>query len=49
MNATQQVLAYADDVNLLDDDIRQIERNADCNKMLVRILIYQETQRKLST
>ena len=28
MNGTQQVLAYADDVNLLGD-IRTIERNAD--------------------
>jgi hypothetical protein len=29
MNGTHQVLAYADDVNLLDDDIRTVERNAD--------------------
>ena len=29
MNGTHQVLAYADDVNLLGDDIRTIERNAD--------------------
>ena len=29
MNGTHQVLAYADDVNLIDDDIRTIERNAD--------------------
>ena len=29
MNATHQVLAYADDVNLIGDDIRTIERNAD--------------------
>ena len=28
MNGTHQVLAYADDVNLIGDDIR-IERNAD--------------------
>ena len=26
---THQVLAYADDVNLIGDDIRTIERNAD--------------------
>ena len=29
MNGTHQVLAYADDVNLLGDDITTIERNAD--------------------
>ena len=29
MNDTHQVLAYADDVNLIGDDIRTIERNAD--------------------
>jgi hypothetical protein len=29
MNGTHQVLAYADDVNLIADDIRTIERNAD--------------------
>ena len=29
MNGTHQVLAYADDVNLIDNDIRTIERNAD--------------------
>ena len=29
MNGTHQILAYADDVNLIDDDIRAIERNAD--------------------
>jgi hypothetical protein len=28
MNGTHQVLAYADDVNLIDSDIRTIERNA---------------------
>ena len=28
MNATHQVLTYADDVNLTDDDIRTIEINA---------------------
>jgi hypothetical protein len=27
MNGTHQVLAYADDVNLLGDDIKTIERN----------------------
>ena len=29
MNDTHQVLAYPDDVNLIDDDIRTIERKAD--------------------
>ena len=29
MNGTHQVLAYADDVNLISYDIRTIERNAD--------------------
>ena len=29
VNGTHQVLAYADDVNLIRDDIRTIERNAD--------------------
>ena len=29
MNGTHPVLAYADDVNLIGDDIRTIERNAD--------------------
>jgi Reverse transcriptase (RNA-dependent DNA polymerase). len=28
MNGTHQVLAYADDVNLISGDIRSIERNA---------------------
>ena len=29
MNGTHQVLTYADDVNLIGDDIRTIERYAD--------------------
>ena len=29
MNGTYQVLAYADDVNLIGDDIRSIKRNAE--------------------
>ena len=29
MNGTHQVLAYADDVNLMGHDIKTIERNAD--------------------
>ena len=39
MNDTHQVLAYADDVNLIGDDIRTIERNADVLLNLVRILV----------
>ena len=34
MNGTHQVLAYADDVNLIGDDIRTIERNAGVTKCL---------------
>ena len=29
MNGTHQVLVYTDDVNLIGDDIRTIERNSD--------------------
>ena len=29
MNGTHQVLTYADDINLIGNDIRTIERNAD--------------------
>ena len=29
VNGTHQVLAYADDVNLIGDDIKTTERNAD--------------------
>jgi hypothetical protein len=29
MNSTHQVLAYADDVNVIGDEISTIERNAD--------------------
>ena len=29
MNGTHQILAYADDVNVMGDDIRTIENNAD--------------------
>ena len=29
MNGTHQVWAYANDVNLIGDDIRTIERNSD--------------------
>ena len=29
MNGTHQVLSYADDVNLIGDDIRTVKRNAE--------------------
>ena len=29
MNGTHQVIAYADDINLIGDDIRTIKRNVD--------------------
>jgi Reverse transcriptase (RNA-dependent DNA polymerase). len=29
LNGTHQALAYADDINLIGDDIKTIERNAD--------------------
>ena len=29
MNGTHQLLAYADDANLIGDAVRKIERNAD--------------------
>ena len=40
MNGTHQVLAYADDVNLIGDDIRTKERNSEvlldaCTTVLV--------------
>ena len=43
MNGTHQVLAYADDTNLIGGDIRTIERNADvllhaCNQSVHHIL-----------
>ena len=39
MNGNHQVLAYADGVNLMGDDIRTIERNSEVLLMLVRILV----------
>ena len=39
MNDTHQVLAYADDVNLVSDDIRIVETNAD-----VLLNAFKETQ-----
>ena len=40
MNGTHQVLAYADDVNLIGDDIRPIERNAEVNNLKEKILAW---------
>ena len=37
MNGTHQVSAYADDINLIGDDIRTIERNENVLLMLERI------------
>jgi hypothetical protein len=39
MNGIDQVLAYADNISLLGDDIRTIERNTDVLLMHVRILV----------
>ena len=39
INGTHQVLAFADDVNLIGDDIRTIERNADVLLNAIRILV----------
>ena len=36
MNVTHQILAYADDLNLIGDDIRTMGRNVEA---LVRILV----------
>ena len=38
MNDTHQVFAYANDINLIGDDIRKIEINVDV-LYLVRILV----------
>ena len=39
MNGTHQELAYADDVNLIGDDIRTIEINADVILNACKILV----------
>ena len=39
MNDTNQILVYLDVINLIDDDIRTIERNGDILLILVRMLI----------
>ena len=39
MNGTHQVLAYADDVNLIGDDIKTIERNAQVLLNASKILV----------
>ena len=47
MYGTHQVFAYADDVNLIGDDIRTIERNA--GVLLNTSKVQQKIQGKLST
>jgi hypothetical protein len=39
LNGTHQVLAYADDVNLLRDNIHNIKKNAETSGDLVRRLV----------
>ena len=39
INGIHQVLAYADDVNLIGDDIGTIERNADVLLNVLLILV----------
>jgi hypothetical protein len=40
VNSAHQVLTYADDVNLISDDIRTVERNAD---VLFPLIIFNFT------
>ena len=44
MNSAHQVLAYADDVNLIDD-IRTIERNADVSNISKNITLAVNTRK----
>ena len=48
INGTHQVLAYPDDVNLISDDIRTTERNADMLINVCRDIGFAVTQGKLS-
>ena len=46
MNGTHQVLAYADDVNLIGDEIRALQRNTDlllnaCNDIGFAVIAYK--------
>jgi hypothetical protein len=49
MNGTRQALAYADDVNLIGDDIGTIERNADVLLNAYKYIILAVKMGKLST
>ena len=49
MNGTHQVLAYADDVNLIGDDIITIERNTVVLLNACKDMGLAKTQGKLST
>ena len=49
MNGIHLVLAYFDDVNLIGDDIRRIERNTDVLLNACKDICLTATQGKLST
>ena len=48
MNGTHQVLAYADDVNIIGDDVRTIEWNADVLLNYFKDIALSVNTRKLS-
>jgi len=53
MNGTHQVLAYADDVNLIGDAIRTLERNTDvllddCKNTVLTVKIGKTKQKELA-